>query len=66
MNIHDQINQHCGGIQDTAKPYTMADLEIIAQGKADAAEGKEVRSNNPLYVEAYSIEKSCNILKAAS
>lgn len=69
MNIFDQLNKgfekEFSAMKSEARPYTQEALEIIAQAKADAHEGKEPQSDDPLYLEEYSIFKSCKIIGEA-
>lgn len=47
------------------KPTTLEELETIAKAKADAHQGIEPQSDDPLYLGEYSIFKSCQIIGEA-
>lgn len=50
---------------DVFKPNTIEELETIARAKADAHEGKEPQSDDPLYLSEYGLFKSCQIIGEA-
>jgi len=69
MNIFQQLNDNFkkefSDMSREAKPLTLADFELMQQAKIDFYAGKEMQSNEPAYVEAFSVESSLHIIRGA-
>lgn len=64
--LESDMSKQFNGIESVARPYSVEDLESIAKAKADVKRGLEPQEkNNPVYMEEFFLEKSCQIIKGA-